>query len=125
MVIRSNQQIHALSNDQIKIEIDGNSIEKVKVTKSLGLVIGEHLSWTRHIDATSKKISSAMGALKRVSSFISESTAFQIYQALILPHFDYCSPVWAERNVILRDYKGRRDSKDSKGLPGSLPQVQL
>ena len=35
--------------------------------------------------------------------FISESTALQIYQALILPHFDYCSPVWDELSVTLSD----------------------
>ena len=50
--------MHALSNNQINIEIDGKSIEKVKEPKSLGLVmsvIDEHLSWTRHIDEMSKK----------------------------------------------------------------------
>ena len=47
MVIGSNQRIHALSNNHINIEIDGKSIEKVKETKSLGLVIDEYLSWTR------------------------------------------------------------------------------
>ena len=35
--------------------------------------------------------------------FISESTALQIYQALILSHFDCCSPVWHELNVTLSD----------------------
>ena len=47
----------------------------------------------------SKKISSAIGALKRIRPFISESSALQIYQALILPYFDHCSPVWDERSV--------------------------
>ena len=41
-----------------------------------------------------KKVSSAIGALKRVRPFISKETAIQIYNALIMPHFDYCSPVW-------------------------------
>ena len=50
-----------------------------------------------------KKISSAICALKRIRPFISESTALQIYQALILPHFDYCSPVWDELSVTLSD----------------------
>ena len=35
-----------------------------------------------------------MGALKRVRPFISKETAIQIYNALIMPHLDYCSPVW-------------------------------
>ena len=65
MAIRSNQRIHALSNNQTNIEIDGKSIEKVKLeAKSLGLVIDERLSWTRHIDEMSRKISSAIGALQ-------------------------------------------------------------
>ena len=102
MVIGSNQRIHALSNNQIDIEIDGKSIKRVKA-KSLGLFIDEHLSWTKHIEEISKKISSAIGALKRIRPFISESTALQIYQALILPHFDYCSPVWDGLNVTLSD----------------------
>ena len=33
-------------------------------------------------------------ALKRVRPFISKETAIQIYNALIIPYFDYCSPVW-------------------------------
>ena len=103
MVIGSNQRIHALSNNQIDIEIDGKSIKKVKEAKSLGLFIDEHLSWTKHIEEISKKISSAIGALKRIRPFISESTALQIYQALILLHFDYCSPVRDELSVTLSD----------------------
>ena len=103
IVIGSNQRIHTLSNNQIDIEIDGKSIKKVKEAKSLGLLIDEHLSWAKHIEEISKKISSAIRALKRIRPFISESTALQIYQALILPHFDYCSPVWDELSVTLSD----------------------
>ena len=97
MVIGSNQRIHALSKNQIDIEINGKSIKKVEEAKSLGLFTDEHLSWTKHIEEISKKISSAIGP------FISESTALRIYQALILPHFDYCSPVWDELSVTLSD----------------------
>ena len=78
MVIGSNQRIHALSNNQIDIEIDGKSIKRVKETKSLGLFFDEHLSWNM-LEEISKKISSAIGALKRIRPFISESTALQIY----------------------------------------------
>ena len=102
MVTGSNQRILALSNNQIDVEIDGKSIKKVEKAKSLGLFIDEHLSWAKHIEEISKKTSSAIGALKRIKPFISETTALQIYQALILPHFEYCSPVWDER-VILSD----------------------
>jgi len=58
VVIASNQRIHALSNNQIDIEIDGKSIKTVEEAKSLGLFIDEQLSWTKHIEEISKKISS-------------------------------------------------------------------
>jgi hypothetical protein len=41
-----------------------------------------------------KKIASAIGALKRIRSFITTNTAIQVYQSLIQPHFDYCCSVW-------------------------------
>ena len=81
MVIGSNQRLHSFSDDQINIEIDAKLITKVKEAKSLGVIIGEQLSGSSHIDALSKKISSAIGALKCIRPFISENIALQIYQA--------------------------------------------
>ena len=95
-VIGSNQRLHSFSDDQINIEIDAKLITKVKEAKSLCVKIDELISWSSHIGELSKKISSAIGALKRIRPYISERTALQIYQALILPHFDYCSSVWGD-----------------------------
>ena len=61
------------------------------------------MTWKDHVDEVVKKISKAIGALKRVRPFISVKTALQIYHALIRPHFDYCSSVWDECNVTLCD----------------------
>ena len=66
---------------------------KVDEAKSLGSVIDKHLTWSRHIEEKSKKISSAIGAFKRIRPFISINTALQVCQALIEPQFDYCSCV--------------------------------
>ena len=38
------------------------------------------------------KVSSALVAQKRVRPLISIEAAIQIYNALIMPYFDYCSP---------------------------------
>ena len=67
------------------------------------MIIDEHLSWSNHIGDLSKKIFSAIGALKRIRPYITERTALQIYQALILPHFDYCSSVWGDSILTLSD----------------------
>ena len=41
-----------------------------------------------------KKVSSGIGALRRVRPFVSMHTAIKICKGLIEPHFDYRSPVW-------------------------------
>ena len=87
----------------IDISIDDKTIKIADHTKSLGLTIDAQLSWSKHVDEICKKASSAIGALKRVRPFISTDVAVQIYNALILPHFDYCSPVWDCMSDYLSD----------------------
>ena len=80
--------------DDVEIKIDDQIIKRVDHTNPSGLTIDAHLSWSKHVEEICKKVSSAIGAIKRVRPFISKGTAIQIYNALIMPHFDYCSPVW-------------------------------
>ena len=62
--------------------------------QSLGLIVDENLSWKAHLHEISKKVSSGIGALKRVRPYIfSMHSAIKIYKGLIEPHFDYCSAV--------------------------------
>lgn len=93
MIIGSRQRLNAQC-EEIDINIDNRTIRRADHTKSLGLTIDAQLSWSKHVDEICKKTSSAIGALKRVRPFISKDDAVQIYNALVLPHFDYCSPVW-------------------------------
>ena len=93
MTIGSRQRI-GVTHDNMTIKLDGSEINKVETVKSLGVHIDKHHSWSVHIEKITKKIASAIGALKRVRSFITTKTAVQVYQALIQPHFDYCCSVW-------------------------------
>ena len=100
MIIGSRQRMNATQND-IAIRIRDREINRADVVKSLGMHIDRHLSWSEHIHKISKKISSAIGALKRARPFISCKTAVQVYTALIQPHFDYCCSVWDELGSTL------------------------
>ena len=46
------------------------------------------------MDEISKRISSGIGALKRLKPFVSLDTAKKIYDSRSQPHFDYCCTVW-------------------------------
>ena len=91
MIIGSRQRLSAQCDD-VEIRIDDQIIKRVDETKSLGLTIDAQLSWGKQVEEICKKVSSAISALKPARYFISKETAIQIYNTLIMPHFDYCSP---------------------------------
>jgi hypothetical protein len=62
--------------------------QKVKETKALGVHIDEH------IDNISKKIPPGIGAIRKLKSCVDHNTLICAYNALILPHIDYCCKVW-------------------------------
>ena len=74
MVIGSRQRL-SVQCDDVEIKIGDQIIKRVDHTKSLGLTIDVHLSWSKHVEEICKKVSSAIGALKRVRPFLSEGTA--------------------------------------------------
>lgn len=116
MIIGSRQRLHTQC-DEIDICIDDNMIKRVDHTNSLGLTIDAQLSWCKHVDEICKKASSAIGALKRVRPFISKDFAVQIYNALKLPYFDYCSPVWDCTSGYLSDKLQNRAARVITKLP--------
>ncbi len=92
IVVGSRQSGIKTLNNEIDIEINGNTVNQVTSVKSLGVHLDNHLMWSEHTDKLCKKIASAsaIGALKRIGSCISMNTAIQVYQALLIqPHFDY------------------------------------
>jgi hypothetical protein len=56
--------------------------------------IDENLTWKYHVDNITKKVSSGIGAFKRMRDFITTETAIRVYQSLVEPYFSYCAPVW-------------------------------
>ena len=92
MLIGSRQKLSTLSKS-LELSIDNIPIKQVSTTKSLGILIDNNMAWHSHIDKLSKKIASGIGAIKRIKPFVSPKILHYIYNALVEPHFDYCSIV--------------------------------
>jgi hypothetical protein len=111
MTIGSRQRINA-TQGSITIKLDGSEINKVDTVKSSGVHIDKHLSWSTHIEKLTKKIASAIGALKCIRPFVSTRTAVQVYQALIQPHLTTAArsgTVLGKLSVIkYRDYRTKQ-----------------
>ena len=70
MLIGSRQRLNTLSR-LLHLTLGGVSVDQVSTAKSLGVFIDENLSWNTHIEYLRNKISTVIGALKRVRSFVS------------------------------------------------------
>ena len=92
--IGSRQTLSNTTYHSINIHIEGQQINRVCHTKSLGIYIDQHLSWTKNVNEIARIVSSGIGALKRLRPFICEDSAILLYRALIEPYFDYRCPVW-------------------------------
>ena len=90
-------------SNPLKLSIDNVAIEHVSYVKSLGIFIDENLRWQTHIDKLSKKVTSGIGAIKKMRPFVSPPTLHYVYNALIQSHFYYCYPVWGNFGKTLFD----------------------
>ena len=128
MVIGSRQKLLAESHNEINIKLEDQVISNVDHAKSLGLIIDNRLSWSNHVNELCKKVTSAIGALRRIRPLISQSTAVLVYNSLIQPHFDYCSLVWdglsdqlSDKLQKLQNRAARVILKANCGTSSSLP----
>ena len=82
------------NNFQTVIKINDNVIERVKVTKFLGIYINENLSSMDHISYISNKYSKGIAILYCVGSNFNMDAHRNLYSTLILPYLSYCAMVW-------------------------------
>ena len=102
-VIGSRQRLATFDNHELRVTVDSEPVRQVTSTKTLGLILDENLTWKNHIEVISKKVSSGIGALKRVRGLMDRETAIKVYKGFIEPYFSYCAPVWYGIGVTLSD----------------------
>ena len=90
-------------NKDFTVKVNNTPLERVIKHKALGVQIDEYLNWRPHIHTISKKISaqrltrlkmaiplSGIAILRRASHFIPFDTRVNMYNALVMPYFNYC-----------------------------------
>lgn len=80
-------------DSNIQFKINDEVIEKVKSIKYLGFIIDKELKFKEHIEYICKKIGKKIGFFKRIRNKISVTTAINICNTMIKPHFEYCSTI--------------------------------
>lgn len=82
-----------LKHGNICIKLKDEVLEVVSKIKYLGVIIDNNLKFNEYVDEICSKISKKIGYLRRIRSKLSYSNALMLYNALVLPHFDYCATI--------------------------------
>ena len=90
--------------DDVVTEISNTRLERVDKFKYLGVLLDNTLSWKNHIEYIGHKISSRLGILLRSRKVLPKPTCQMLYNTLVMPLFDYCSPVWDSCEVGSKAY---------------------
>ena len=79
--------------DNICVSIDGETIDRVREIKYLGVIIDDNLTFKSHIDNVIKKIAKKFGILCRLKKDLTISSKIQLYKSIISPHLDFCPSI--------------------------------
>ena len=76
-------------------------IRRVKLVKSLGLIVDDTLTWSDHINYISTKIKRGIVVMKKTSKFLDKNSLLMFYKTLVETHLRYCNVVWGQCNDTL------------------------
>ena len=78
------------------LTIGGGSIRRVSGARFLGVWVDEALKWTEHIEKVRSKVGRLLGVLGRAVAVLGGNQIRRLYDALVLPHLQYCLIVWGD-----------------------------
>jgi len=81
-------------HDDCKLQIEGLEVSRVQVTNFLGVLVGEILSWSNHINAVCKNVSKNNLDIYKVKQMLENNHLYMLYCSLILPYLSYACQMW-------------------------------
>ena len=94
MLIGRNKRVKDFGD--VTLSIEGKGLEKVSNYKNLGVIIGENLSWTDHVESVARKVSQRICVLRRIKHLLLRAQRETVYNSMMLPLFDYADIVWGD-----------------------------
>jgi hypothetical protein len=87
---------HSTHNTHLSLHIDQRCVQQCHSFNFLGLMITDNLTWKKHTEMIGSKISKVIGIIYRLRYFYPQRILLSIYNALIVPHFNYCLLSWGK-----------------------------
>ena len=115
-----------IKNNICNEPIQSNSTPVPRVTnyKCLGVNLDDKLCWDSHIEMICKKVAAGIAAIKRVKPFVPPEMLKIIYNALVQPYFDYCSPLWDNCGIGLKEKLQKYQNRAARILTGATYDIR-
>ena len=117
MLIGSRQRLSQVGADPI-LSMGSEGIKRVSSTKTLGVLLYECITWSDHVDNEAKKTAKGIGMLRWSKHLLDRDTYKTIYNAFVLPHFDYCALVWNNCSKTLQNKLQKLQNKVCRIITG-------
>ena len=85
----------------------------------LGVKLDGKLNWDNHIDSICQKVSAGIGIMRRIKPYVPRKTLIDIYNGLVMPYFDYCSPLWDTCSIGLQDKLQKYQNRAARVISGA------
>ena len=76
------------------ITLDNIAVQQVEVTKFLGFLLDQHLSWKYHLNHVATKVSKPIGIISKACFFLSSKSLLSLYYTLVYSYPNYCNIAW-------------------------------
>ena len=83
----------------ISLNIDGNLITEVSSTKFLSVYLDNKLTWKKHIDYITAKVSRGFGLISKAKKLLNADALLTLYYSFLYPYLCYCNHVWGSTYV--------------------------
>ena len=105
------------------LDPNGEVINEKEYIKDLGVYISSDLTWTRQINEVVSKTTSMAGWALRTFRTRMEQPMITVWNSLVRPCLDYCSPVWSPRpsnlqEIDLLEQTQRSFTRQIEGMEG-------
>ena len=81
--------------DNKNVKYSGTPLKRKHQVKYLGVIFDEKMQWDKHIKNITQKVKLKLGKIKTVAPLLAQHTKKLLTNALVMPYFHYCSPVWS------------------------------
>ena len=87
------------TDPSLKIILDGKRLIQTDTVKYLGVLLDDHLLWSKQINHVATKLNQAIGILSKLRNRASLKILKMTYHSLFCSHLLYGSQLWGQSNV--------------------------